>query len=431
MFATTVTCIGGSGMGLGVRAADDAARAPDSRPTSRPAVPLDSQATVIRFLEQRLQRDPDDITARNRLAGCYLRRFRESGDDRDLTLSAKAAAESLRSVPGPENTAGLAARAHAVFALHGFAAARDIGRQLVELEPDKRIGQEILGDALLELGDYAAAADAYDRMLKLEEGEPDLSTESRFARLALLRGDVAAAREHFDAAIEFANMITASTGPGVRAWCQVQAGQLAFNTGDWAGAETHYQAALSAKPQDWSAIDHLAELRAAQKRYGESVALYEALVGRVPRPELFQALGDVYATMGEREKAAEAHATALRKYRAAADAGSSHYFHHLAGFYSDVEPNPTEALKWARKDLGVRHSSYAYDGLAWALYQSGDYKAAAETEDHALIVPTKDAHLLYHASLIYYRAGDAAKGRTLLIRAGEANPRFNEFHVHR
>ena len=51
--------------------------------------------------------------------------------------------------------------------------------------------------------------------------------------------------------------------------------------------------------------------------------------------------------------------------------------------------------------------------------------------DKALALGTKDAHLLYHASLIYFRAGDAAKGKDCLVRAGQVNPKFNEFHVHR
>ena len=35
---------------------------------------------VRRFLEDRVQRDPDDITAQNRLADIYLQRLRETGD---------------------------------------------------------------------------------------------------------------------------------------------------------------------------------------------------------------------------------------------------------------------------------------------------------------------------------------------------------------
>jgi tetratricopeptide (TPR) repeat protein len=211
----------------------------------------------------------------------------------------------------------------------------------------------------------------------------------------------------------------------------VQAGQLAFGSGDWDTAEKTYQSALTARPGDWSALDYLAELRAAQKRYDESIALYMPLVQRVPRAELLQNLGDVYAAMGKPEDARQWRGRALEKYLAAAASGSTHYDHHIAGFYSDAEPNPIQAVRWAKKDLAARHSIYAHDAMAWALYQAGQYKPAAEEMGRALALGTRDSHLLYHASLIYYRAGDTAKAKDSLRSAAEANPKFTEFHVHR
>jgi tetratricopeptide (TPR) repeat protein len=399
-----------------------------TRPVTAPTAP-DPDNRTIRFLEDRVRRDPEDITALNRLSGEYLRRFRRSGDDRDLTLAADTAAQSLRAVPGAQNSAGLAARARALFALHGFAAARDLAQQLVELEPAKRYPFEILGDAVLELGDYDQAAAAYKKMEAL--GDPDINTQTRLARLDLIRGDTAAARAKLESAVEMARAIGPAAAADVLAWCLVQSGQLAFSTGDWDAAEKNYQAALTARPADWSALDHLAELRAAQKRYDEAIALYAPLVERVPRPELFQALGDVYAATGKGEDAKRWRGRALDKYLAAAASGSTHYDHHIAGFYSDAEPNPEEAVRGAKKDLGARHSIYAHDAMAWALYQAGEFKAAADEMEKSLALGTRDSHLLYHASLIYYRAGDTAKGKDCLRGAAEANPKFNEFHVHR
>jgi tetratricopeptide (TPR) repeat protein len=423
---------------LVVLVSNDAARAASSAAVSPARTPAATRAAaaaapdpddrVIRFLEDRVHRDADDVTALNRLSGAYLRRFRRSGDDRDLTVAADTAAQSLRAVPGAQNSAGLAARARAVFALHGFAAARDMALQLVELEPGKRYPFEILGDALLELGDYDQAADAYKKMEGF--GDPDVNTQTRLARLDLIRGDTAVARQRLESAVEMARAMGPEAND-ILAWCLVQAGQLAFGSGDWEAAEKDYQAALTARPDDWSAVDHVAELRAGQKRYDDAIALYAALVERVPRPELFQALGDVYAAMGKPEEARRWHGRALEKYLAAAAGGSTHYDHHVAGFYSDAEPNPAEAVRWAKKDLAARHSIFAHDAMAWALYQAGEIKAAAESMDKALALHTRDSHLLYHASLIYYRAGDTAKAKDCLRRAAEANPKFNEFHVHR
>jgi tetratricopeptide (TPR) repeat protein len=384
---------------------------------------------VIRFLEERVKSDPADMVALNRLADEYLRRFRETGDDRDLARSAEAAGRSLAAVPAAVNKGGLAARARAALALHRFAAARDDALQLVELDPAKRYPLDLLADALVELGEYDKAADVHGKIEQFG-GDPDPATEWRLARLAQLRGDNAAARRRLAAAVKLAPTAYARA-PEAFAWARVRAGEFAFNTGDWEAAERHYRAALDVRPDDWPALDHLAELRAAQKRYDEAVSLYRQVVARVPRPELFQALGDVFKVMGKDDEAKHWHRQALEKYLKAAEAGSAHYYHHLAGFYSDTDPNPAEAVKWARKDLEARRSIYAHDALAWALYHAGDYAAAAEAMDKALALGTRDAHLLYHASLIYYRTGDAQKGKDCLRRAGESNPKFMEFHVHR
>jgi tetratricopeptide (TPR) repeat protein len=261
-------------------------------------------------------------------------------------------------------------------------------------------------------------------------GPPDVVTEARHALLALARGDLGAARRRFDAAIVHAETRRVES-PETLAWCHVQAGQLAFSTGDWDTAERHYRAALDAAPGDWGAEDHVAELRAAERRFDESIAMYEALVARVRRPELLQALGDVYALAGRKDEAMKRHREALAAYRKAADAGSAHYYHHLAAYLCDVEPAPAEAVTWARKDIEVRTSSRAWDGLAWALHLAGDSAGAVEAMEKALAQGTRDAHVLYHASLVFHRAGNADRAREMLRRASEENPRFNEFHVHR
>lgn len=439
MLVTAGTFVGISGPSL-VRAAD-----PVAPPTSRPSVanpttapaPVDpaaaSRAGIIRFLEDRVRRDPDDMPALNRLGGEYLARFRDAGDDADLARALAVADQSLKAVPAVVNSGGLAGRSQAAFALHRFAAARDDAAKLVAQESDRKYPLRLLGDALLELGDVDQAADAYVKMAKIDEGEgtdPDPGDEGRQARLAYVRGDAAAARKHWDAAVNLARA-AAPPQPTALAWALVQRGQLAFMSGDWDAAERDYRNALSVRPDDWPAVDHVAELRAAQGKFDEAISLYTRLVERVPRPELFQAMGDVYAAAGKADDAKSWHRRALAGYLKAADAGNGHYYHHLAGYYCDVEADGPKAVAWARKDLDVRHTVYACDAMAWAAYQAGDDKAAAEAADKALALGTKDAHLLYHASLIYARAAQPQKAHDCLKRAAEANPKFNTFHVHR
>jgi tetratricopeptide (TPR) repeat protein len=112
-------------------------------------------------------------------------------------------------------------------------------------------------------------------------------------------------------------------------------------------------------------------------------------------------------------------------------AGHVLYFHHLAGFYADSQPDPVQALAWARRDLELRHSLEAWDALAWALYQNNQFPAAVEAIAKALASGTADAHILYHAGLIRMSAGDLTGGKAALRQAVAANPHHAAFHVHR
>ena len=172
-------------------------------------------------------------------------------------------------------------------------------------------------------------------------------------------------------------------------------------------------------------------MRAAQGKFDEALELYQRVVAAAPRAEFFQALGDLYAFINRPVDAQPWHERALHAYLKSVEQGNAHYYHHLAGFYSDARPNPAEALRWARQDKESRHSIYASDSLAWALYRNGDFASAAEEMTRALALGTKDAHLLYHAGMIFSRAGQIERGSAFLQQARAVNPRYNAFHMHR
>ena len=311
---------------------------------------------------------------------------------------------------------------------HHFAAARDLAAALTRIEPGKTRGFALLGDALLEFGDLEQAANAYAEMEK-RRGDP-VESESRFSRLELMRGNIDSARTHLEKALEAAQNLSPSS-PEIVAWCLVESGQLAFNTGQWDAAEKFFQAARMAIPDDVSALEHSAELHAAQEKYEEAIVLYQKVIARTPRPEFYQALGDVYAAMGKIPDAGIWHTRARDAYLKSANEGNAHYFHHLAGFFSDTEVSPDKAMKWARRDLELRHTAAAHATLAWALYRGGQFGPAAENAKMALASGTKDAHILYQAGIIFLASGDPARGRELLAEAAKVNPRHNLFHVHR
>ncbi|MEP6937685.1 MAG: hypothetical protein ABI871_06415, partial [Chthoniobacterales bacterium] len=199
---------------------------PSSLPTTAGST-ADEAATesAIRFYSERIKRDPDDTRSQNALAEYYLQRVRETGNEDYLPMAIQAARASLAAVVPERNFGGLTALAHAEFANHGFAEARDHAMQLTQLDPTKSESYAILGDALLELGDYDGAAKAFDQMRSL--GEKDTGKETRLARFAFLRGATDEARRHFVAALD---LLLASENPPREtvAWCRWQLGETAF-----------------------------------------------------------------------------------------------------------------------------------------------------------------------------------------------------------
>ncbi len=406
---------------------------PPSPPIPALAPFADPDPVTLAFLQRRVAADPDDVTAQNRLASEFLRRLRLSGDLVWLDRAAEAARRSLASVPGAQNPAGLAALARVQFESHRFLDAVATLRLMRQYATDKPYTLALLGDALLEAGDIDDAADAYRDLRRLSEESsepngPDVAL--RFAKLAWMHGDDAAARAGYEQSVTLAERV-GQPALELVAYCHVQLGQFLFGLGDWPGAETHYLAALSAQPGSFAAVEHLAELAGARGDLPRAAALFQEVIARVPRPEFCNELGDLYLFFNRPDDARPWLDRALAGYQASLARGESQYDHHLAAFYSDSRESPKDALEWARKDLELRHSIFAYDALGWALYKNGSFAEAAAAMDKAVAPGCRSTHLIFHAGMVYFRAGNPARGSESLRRAYEINPRQDTFHVHR
>lgn len=378
----------------------------------------------VAFFEDRLKRDPDDFTAANQFSDRLLRRLRWSGRLDDLRRADEITTLSLKTMPPEQNPSGVAQRARVLSALHRFGEAADLARQLETLQPGKPLPQQLLGDALLELGDLEGAQRAFAEALA--RGERDFSSEHRAARLAWERGDLDATARHLDTVVELAPLDL----PEIRVWALIQRGKHAFQRGRHDDAERDYLAALTFAPKHWNALEHLGELRGAQGRYEEAAGIFHEAATATNRPELWQALGDLHLFYKKPDAAKLAHETARSAYRASLARKEVLYVHHLAAFFSDSEQDAKRAVELAQQDLKLRKTSAAYDSLAWALYRHGDFAAAREASNKALATGTRDSHILYHASTILISAGDVPAGQRLLREAAKVNPHFAGFHMH-
>ncbi len=378
-----------------------------------------SDTETLRFLEERVKSDPLDFVAQTRLATTCVTQMRETGDLAWLDRAEKAARAAVAAVPAAQSPSGLTALALVEFELHHFRESLALAQQVCAIDPHNNAALATTGDAQLELGNYREAETIYEQ-LKADAITP--SVQARLARLTELKGDNQKAIQ----------LLSQNIGaPGETAWQRVRLGEIYLRTGNLAVAGEHYAAALKLQPDSYLALEHLAELRGAQGQFDDAIALYQKVTARLPRPDFFQALGELNTFMGKPAEAKPWFDRAREGFLKSVQQGQVYFYHNLASFYSDMQVDPAEALRWARQDSEMRHSVYAHDTLAWALYKNGEFANAAAEMNQALALGTQDAHLLFHAGMIFSRAGELDRGRELLKQALQVNPRYNSFHVHR
>ena len=378
----------------------------------------------LRFLEKRIAEDPDDFIAQTQYGSRCLDELRDTGRMEWLARAETAKRAAFKGITPEQNPGGVLLEGRIALAGHRFADALAAARLYRELQPEKPAGLRVLFDAQFEIGEYDAAAAT---LALLEKAQPhSVDAASRGMRLAWIHGRVAEAVRAAEECIAVAKVLTPPQ-PQVLAWCLVQRGELAFRMGDFPTADEHYTAALAVVPRGWSAQEHLAELRAAQERTDEALALLDEVIAATGRPELRQAAGDVAKAAGRAEDAQKGYEQALAGYTA----GGALYRHHLAGFYCDAQPDYPAAIALAKADLVERKSIGAFDALAWALYLNGDIQDARAAAERAVATGTLDSHILHHAGLISISNGDLARGRELVQKSAEANPRQQTFHFHR
>jgi tetratricopeptide (TPR) repeat protein len=391
-----------------------------------PAAPLASDASAadstIRFLENKIKGDPEDFSATGKLAGLYLQKLRETGNAQYLELATRAARASLESVPEARNPGGLAALALAEFASHEFASAKEHAVRLIELEPRKSYPRGILGDALLELGEYDQAEIAYKKIVNLDGGISH-GSETRFARLAQLHGDNAGAQKHFATALTLALNQTAPPRETV-AWLRWQLGETAFSVGDYETAEKHYRDSLVTFPDYYRSIASLGRIRAARNDLPGAIENYEKVTRILPDPSYIAALGDLYKLAGREEDAKKQYELVEQIGHLTATSGEL-YNRQRALFYADHDLKTEEAYRLAAKEYEVRKDVYGADALAWTALKAGKISEAQTAIKDALRLGTTDAKIFYHAALIARASGDDAAAGDFLQCALKLNPQFD------
>lgn len=358
------------------------------------------------------------------LGKLYLQRARSTGDLGSYTQAGAALDRALALYPDDPDT--LASVARLRYATHDFASAARLAEAMLAADPTDATASAILGDAALELGNYATAA---KRSTALADQFPAAAAVSaRLARLAFLRSDADGARALADRAYAEGR---AEGAFGVDlAWYAHLRAQLSFDRGDYETAAADEADALAIAPDYYIAEAGLARATAALGRIDDAIALYQRAIAAVPQPEYLAALGDLYALSGDASRAARAYDT-VEVSATLATLNQRLYDRQFVLFYLDHDRDLEQALAIAEASLAQRPDIYGYDIYAWALYKAGRYEEASAASDRALALDTPDARLHYHAGFIALARGGTARAQAELGRALAIGPAFDPLSAAR
>jgi tetratricopeptide (TPR) repeat protein len=363
----------------------------------------------IQALVHRVRALPSSDDGFIMLGRAWVRRARESSDP-GYYLHAEACADVVLE-RSPANLAAKNLRGLVELNRHEFARARATAEAIVAIDPRDATAWGTLSDAALELGDFESAVQAVDRML---EQKPGLPAYSRAAHLRWLKGDEGGAvkviRLAIDAGLD-------PSDPEPLAWVLVQAAELFFQRGDYAGADAGFEQALEVVADYPPALVGRARVLLARNDPAGASKLLRRAFDESPLVETGSLLSQALALSGDRAGAEAAYAAAERE-------GLRGDGRSLSVMDSTLGRHPERALELARKERETRGDIYTDDALAWALYRNGDFEPALKSIERARRLGTRDARLLFHHGAILIATGNARAGRKLVEQALAQNPNF-------
>ena len=237
-------------------------------------------------------------------------------------------------------------------------------RRVVDEEPGMVDAWEQLGHTLLQLGDYAAAVDAYERAMELSGGSPQIALSAAGGYLKL--GRLEEARSHAALAVD------------VHELARDLLAQIALRQGELDQAERLVLRALEKRGGRLGPLLTLAELRLKQGRFREAVDVTlraEREFGQRDDPEALRGLyftrGSALARLGEVEEAEAAFRAEIEL-----SPGELAPYTHLAFVYG-LQGRSREAGATLRSMVETNPGPSAYAEAVRTLRALGDSGSAA------------------------------------------------------
>jgi len=370
------------------RAKADAMRmAPAIGMPGAPPTSMQGLRERIGAMESRLRDAPADVGASVLLADALLRHARATAEGRHANRAAEVLESVLTTDPGQYDALRLLGAIQ--LSRHRFAEALTTGRRARDARPDDAWNYGVIGDALIELGDYDAAFDAFDRMASLR---PNADAYARISYGRELRGDLTGALD----AMQMAADATSAHDLEAKAWYASQTGELMLKLRSLADAEREFRRAVFFFPNYPHAIVGLAKTMVLRGDSERALALLREQLDRTPTLDIAARIGDLYGARGD--AAAAEHYYDLAETLAGPPAVQTEPA--LAVFLSERHRKPSLALQIAQAVAAARHDIFTEDALAWALFENGRLDEARVMSARALRTGSLDERIRAHAAVL-------------------------------
>ena len=347
------------------------------------------------------------------LAQLFLQEARITGRHHEYVPEARATLdEALRIAPG--NFDATITKASMEMTLHQFPEAKRLALQAIERNGYSAFAYGVLCDAHVELGEYAEAVEASDKMLAIR---PDLRSYARASYLREIHGDP-------KGAVEAMEMAADAGAPGMedRSWALYNLGTLFLNQGKLDTAAYIFNGILEERPNYPYALSGLASVRSAKGDYPGAIELLVKATRLSPEHLFVEQLSDIYLAMGSKAEAGTLERQALEAYRTH-EQGGWNIDREYAAYCGNHDIDLAGALERAERDYKSRPNNIdANDTYAWLLYKNGRAGEAVPHAEAALRLGTEHPMVHYHAGMIYLAAGKGAEGARELRHAMKYNP---------
>jgi tetratricopeptide (TPR) repeat protein len=338
-------------------------------------------------MEGRLQTAPDDLAAAVLLGDALLREARATNDGRPASRASAVLTAVLKKNPAQYDALRLLGAIH--LSQHRFRDALEVGQQARDQRPDDAWNYGVIGDALIELGEYDKAFEAFDRMMSLR---PSAAAYARVAYARELRGNSAGALE----AMRLAAGSAAPQDPEAQAWYATQLAELHLKNGQLVEADREYRRAVFLYPNYPLAMVGLGRVKVERGDSDAALEIYLDQLKRTPTLDLAARIGDLYTGRGDAARAEHYFQLAEEL----AGPGVAQTEAALALFLADHNRKLADAVSIAETVAAGRQDIFTQDALAWAYYKAGRVKEAYAASQRASKTGSRDRRILEHAAVI-------------------------------